>query len=85
VAKKRSVLMQCFEQFKADLTKQEGVTDMRFTIMGSGQVTQPQVTGDLANTQVAGCLERRISQLKFPPHKDKELTLQLPFKYRVNQ
>jgi len=85
VARKRDVLMQCFEQHKEDLTKDEGVTDMRFTIVSSGSVTGPKVTGDLANTAVAGCLERRIAQFKFPAHKDKELTLQLPFKYRVSR
>jgi serine/threonine protein kinase len=83
VGRSRASIMRCFELHKADLTKDQGVTQIRFTILGNGEVARPSVAGDLEGTKVARCLEGRVGSLHFPPHVDKELTLSLPLKYQV--
>jgi hypothetical protein len=43
------------------------------------------VLGGFGGTKVGKCLEERVGKLRFPAHKDKEISLGLPFEYHVRR
>ena len=83
VSRERSGVMSCFESHKSELPSANGAVTVQFSILASGKVTGASTTGPLAGTGVARCLEQRVTRMRFPVHKDKEVTLALPFEYRV--
>jgi serine/threonine-protein kinase len=85
VGREQAPIMRCFERYKEDLGGTEGQVTVKFTIHSSGRVTAAQVTSGAVGDRVNRCLETQISALHFPPHKDKEVTLSLPFAYRVRR
>ncbi|HSP80425.1 MAG TPA: protein kinase [Myxococcaceae bacterium] len=84
VSRGRARIMSCFEQHKASLPSDEGEVRVRFTIYSSGKV-KADTQGPLARTAVGQCLERQVERLRFPAHKDQEVTVVLPFGYRVTR
>jgi serine/threonine protein kinase len=84
VSRNRARIMSCFEQFKRDLPADEGDVKVRFTIYSSGKATA-ETQGPLADRPVGRCLEKQVARLRFPPHRDKEVTVVLPFGYRVTR
>jgi serine/threonine-protein kinase len=84
VAKGQARIMSCFDQHKSSLTSDSGEVRVRLTIYSSGR-TKAETQGPLASTPVGKCLERQVQRLRFPAHRDKELTVYLPFGYRVTR
>jgi serine/threonine-protein kinase len=85
VSRERGLVMGCFETHKDELPSANGQVTVQFSILASGKVTGALARGPLAGTPVAHCLEQRVTRMKFPVHKDKEVTLALPFEYRVER
>jgi serine/threonine protein kinase len=84
VTRNRARIMTCFEQFKRDLPADEGDVKVRFTIYSSGKA-DAETQGPLAARPVGKCLEKQVARLRFPAHRDKEVTVVLPFGYRVTR
>ncbi|HYO70803.1 MAG TPA: protein kinase [Archangium sp.] len=84
VSRNRARIMSCFEQFKRDLPSSEGNVQVRFTIFSSGKA-DAATQGPLATRPVGKCLEKQVERLRFPAHRDKEVTVVLPFGYRVTR
>jgi serine/threonine-protein kinase len=74
---------RCFEANKDDLPGATGQLAVNFTIAGNGRVTA--VKSQLPDKKVGRCVEGVVGGMKFPAHKDKEVTLTLPFAYQVNR
>lgn len=77
-----AAVSKCFEQNKADLPGATGQLAVNFTIAGNGRVAA--VKSQLPDKKVGKCVEGVVAGMKFPAHKDKEVTLTLPFAYQVN-
>ncbi|PTL79210.1 protein kinase [Vitiosangium sp. GDMCC 1.1324] len=84
VSRNRARIMTCFEQYKRDLPADEGDVQVRFTIYSSGKA-DAATQGPLAARPVGKCLEKQVERLRFPAHRDKEVTVVLPFGYRVTR
>lgn len=84
VTRNRARIMSCFEQYKRDLPADEGDVKVRFTIYSSGKANA-ETQGPLAARPVGRCLEKQVERLRFPAHRDKEVTVVLPFGYRVTR
>lgn len=84
VSRNRARIMSCFEQYKRELPADEGQVQVRFTIFSSGKA-DAATQGALAAKPVGKCLEKQVERLRFPPHRDKEVTVVLPFGYRVTR
>jgi serine/threonine-protein kinase len=85
VNKGRGPILECFESFKEELPGEQGQVSVSFTILGSGKVTHARVGDSLGGSRVGRCLEQRVGKLRFPAHKDKEISLSLPFGYRIQR
>ena len=84
VSRNRARIMSCFEQYKGELPADEGQVQVRFTIFSSGKA-DAATQGPLAERPVGKCLEKQVERLRFPAHRDKEVTGVLPFSYRVER
>jgi serine/threonine protein kinase len=84
VSRGRARIMSCFEQHKQALPSDAGEVQVRFTIYSSGKV-KAEAQGPLASSAVGQCLERQVQALRFPAHRDQEVTVVLPFGYRVTR
>jgi serine/threonine-protein kinase len=80
----RASIKTCFEQYKADLPSDTGEVRVRFTIYGTGRV-KAAAQGPLASAPVGRCLEKKVERLRFPQHRDKEVTAEMNFDYRVQR
>ncbi|RJS18107.1 serine/threonine protein kinase [Corallococcus sp. H22C18031201] len=80
----RSRITSCFERFKADLPASQGEVQVQLRIVSSGKVTA-DTKGPLASTEVGRCLESQAQRLRFPAHRDQEVTVMMPFSWRVTQ
>jgi serine/threonine-protein kinase len=80
----RAGIKTCFEQHKADLPSDTGEVRVRFTIYGTGRV-KADAQGPLASAPVGQCLEKKVERLRFPQHRDKEVTVEMSFDYRVQR
>ena len=76
-----SAVSRCFEQNKEDLPSESGQLSVNFTINGSGKVSSAK--SQLSDEKVGKCVEQVVSAMRFPKHKDKEVSLTLPFSYQV--
>ena len=74
---------RCFEQNKGDLPAEQGELSVGFTINASGRVSSAK--SQLPDKKVGRCLEQLVSGMRFPVHKDKEVSLSLPFAYQVKR
>jgi serine/threonine-protein kinase len=84
VSKGRARITSCFERYKADLPANEGEVQVQLTIASSGKV-QAGTRGPLGPTGVGRCLESQAEKLRFPPHRDQEVSVVMPFSWRVTQ
>ncbi|HEX8826019.1 MAG TPA: AgmX/PglI C-terminal domain-containing protein, partial [Archangium sp.] len=84
VARGRARIMSCFDQYKRELPSDQGEVQVRFTIFSSGR-TEASIQGPLATQPVGRCLEKQVERLRFPAHRDKEVTVVQPFGYRVTR
>ncbi|AKQ68146.1 Tyrosine-protein kinase masK [Myxococcus hansupus] len=84
VSRGRSRISSCFERFKADLPSSQGEVQVQLTIVGSGKV-RAGTRGPLASSNVGRCLETQAERLRFPAHRDQEVTVVMPFTWRVTQ
>ncbi|GHG93669.1 hypothetical protein GCM10012319_56220 [Comamonas sp. KCTC 72670] len=84
VSRGRSRISSCFERFKADLPSSQGEVQVQLTIAGSGKV-RAGTRGPLASSGVGRCLETQAERLRFPAHRDQEVTVVMPFTWRVTQ
>ncbi|HZI11969.1 MAG TPA: protein kinase [Myxococcus sp.] len=84
VSRGRARITACFERYKADLPANEGEVQLQLTIAASGKV-QAGTRGPLAPTGVGRCLESQAEKLRFPVHRDKEVSVVMPFSWRVTQ
>jgi len=71
----------CFETFMRELPGEEGQVAVTFTILGNGKVVNAKVASAFSGTKVGRCVEQRVAKVRFPAHKDKEISLTLPFGY----
>ena len=74
---------KCFEQNKDDLPSETGQMSVDFTINGAGRVSSAK--SQLPDKKVGKCVEQVVSGMRFPVHKDKEVSLNLPFSYQVKR
>ncbi|WP_164006875.1 protein kinase domain-containing protein [Pyxidicoccus trucidator] len=84
VSRGRARITSCFERFKADLPSTQGEVQVQLTIASSGKV-QAGTRGPLASSGVGRCLETQTERLRFPAHRDQEVTVVMPFSWRVTQ
>jgi serine/threonine-protein kinase len=80
----RSRITSCFERYKMDLPASQGEVQVQLTIVSSGKV-KADTKGPLASTGVGRCLEAQAQRLRFPAHRDQEVTVMMPFSWRVTQ
>ncbi len=79
----KSAIYNCFQQHKGDLPADEGRLKVTFTIPSSGKVSSAQ--SELSDKAVGQCVEKVVKQLRFPVHKDKEVTLTVPLEWQVKR
>lgn len=84
VSRGRARITSCFERFKTDLPSSQGEVQVQLTIASSGKV-QAGTRGALASTGVGRCLEAQAERLRFPAHRDQEVTVVMPFSWRVTE
>ena len=84
VSRGRARITTCFERYKADLPSNQGEVQVQLTIVSSGKV-RAGTRGPLASSGVGRCLEAQAERLRFPPHRDQEVTVVMPFSWRVTQ
>ncbi|QSQ19405.1 serine/threonine protein kinase [Pyxidicoccus parkwayensis] len=84
VSRGRARITSCFEHYKADLPSTQGEVQVQLTIASSGKV-QAGTRGPLASTGVGRCLEAQAERLRFPAHRDQEVTVVMPFSWRVTE
>lgn len=82
VAKQRKAFMSCFEANKASLDAEQGTTNVQISILSSGRVAS--VTTDVGGP-LGQCLQAEAKRLRFPVHRDKEVTLTLPLAFEVKR
>ena len=84
VARRRSTVLHCFEQYKDQLPGNRGQISIKFSISGTGKVTNASVEGPFATTPVGLCLQQKVQQIKFPRNTDREITVSIPFAYSIH-
>jgi serine/threonine-protein kinase len=84
VSRNQARIMTCFDQFKRDLPSDKGAVQVHFTIYSSGKA-DAATQGPLASKPVGRCLEKQLERLRFPVHRDKEISVVLPLAYHVTQ
>ncbi|WP_426749997.1 protein kinase domain-containing protein [Myxococcus sp. Y35] len=84
VSRGRSRISSCFERYKADLPSSQGEVQVQLTIVSSGKV-RAGTRGPLATSNVGRCLEAQAERLRFPAHRDQEVTVVMPFTWLVTQ
>ncbi|MFP2932839.1 protein kinase domain-containing protein [Pyxidicoccus sp. 3LG] len=84
VSRGRARITSCFERYKADLPASQGEVQVQLTIASSGKV-KAGTRGELATSGVGRCLEAQAERLRFPAHRDQEVTVVMPFSWRVTQ
>ena len=84
MSKGRGRIASCFERYKADLPSDTGVVRVQLSIASSGKV-KASTQGPLASKTVGQCLETQAEHLRFPPHRDQEVNVVLPFDYTVKR
>ncbi|GMT99634.1 hypothetical protein KH5H1_37540 [Corallococcus caeni] len=84
VSNGRSKITGCFERYKSDLPSAAGEVQVQLTIVSSGKV-RAGTRGPLASTAVGRCLETQAQSLRFPAHRDQEVTVLMPFSWKVTQ
>lgn len=84
VSNGRSKITGCFERYKSDLPSSAGEVQVQLTIVSSGKV-RASTRGPLASTAVGRCLETQAQSLRFPAHRDQEVTVLMPFSWKVTQ
>ncbi|MCY1016053.1 protein kinase domain-containing protein [Pyxidicoccus sp. MSG2] len=84
VSRGRARITSCFERFKTDLPSSQGEVQVQLTIASSGKV-KAGTRGPLASTGVGRCLEAQAERLRFPAHRDQEVTVVMPFSWRVTE
>ncbi len=83
VSAHKPAIYNCFQQHKGDLPADEGKLKVTFTIVSSGKVSAAQ--SELSDKQVGRCVEQVVKGMHFPVHKDKEVSLTLPFEWQVKR
>ncbi len=78
-----AAVSRCFEQNKGDLPAETGQMAVNFTINGAGKVVS--ATSQLPDKKVGRCVEQLVAAMRFPVHRDKEVSLTLPFAYQVKR
>ncbi|MCP3138525.1 protein kinase [Pyxidicoccus sp. QH1ED-7-1] len=84
VSRGQARITACFERYKTDLSASQGKVQVQLTIASSGKV-KAGTKGALASSGVGRCLEAQIERLRFPAHRDQEVTVVMPFEWRVTQ
>ncbi|MBZ4418160.1 protein kinase [Myxococcus sp. RHST-1-4] len=84
VSRGRARITGCFERYKSDLPATQGEVQVQLTIASSGRV-RAGTRGPLASSSVGRCLETQAERLRFPAHRDQEVTVVMPFSWRVTQ
>lgn len=84
VSRGRARITSCFERYKSDLPSTQGEVQVQLTIASSGKV-QAGTRGPLASTGVGRCLETQAEHLRFPAHRDQQVTVVMPFSWRVTE
>jgi serine/threonine-protein kinase len=84
VSRGRARITSCFERFKTDLPSSQGEVQVQLTIASSGKV-KAGTRGPLASSGVGRCLEAQAERLRFPAHRDQEVTVVMPFSWRVTE
>jgi len=84
VAYARARLLACFEKHREALSSAEGQVTLTFTIQQAGNVSDARVSaGGGENSPLSACIVAQIKTMRFPRHTDKEVTVNLPFVYKV--
>jgi serine/threonine-protein kinase len=86
VALSRAKLLGCFEQNRAALPSGDGKVTLTFTIVKSGTVSNAAVDSPGGSSgPLSQCIVRQVKAMRFPSHKDNEVTVSLPFLYKVSK
>jgi serine/threonine protein kinase len=72
-------IARCLSTHEKDLDGEKGQVKLRMTIGASGKVTD--ASSELADRGVGKCLESHARSIRFPAHKDKEVSFVLPVQY----
>ena len=84
VGRARARLLGCFEQHRALLTSGDGKVVLTFTILQTGKVSAATVDLQDAKLQpLSKCIVGEVKRIRFPRHLDKEVTVSVPFVYKV--
>lgn len=75
-------VMSCFQQHREELKADRGTVNVAFRILRSGQVSEARAE---LGGRVGACLEARVKALKFPRHRDAEVSLTLPLIYELKR
>ncbi|MBI5547180.1 MAG: protein kinase [Deltaproteobacteria bacterium] len=84
VGRSRTRLLACFERHRAALGSAEGQVTLTFTILQAGTVSAARVSSPgFEASPLSACIVEQIRAMRFPRHTDKEVTVNLPFVYKV--
>jgi len=84
LGRNRAKILHCFEAGRAALSQNEGEIVLEMTIVSSGRVSAASVaTPAYAGTPIAECILREVKRLRFPRHRDAELAISMPFRFRI--
>ncbi|MGC4122795.1 MAG: protein kinase [Myxococcales bacterium] len=84
VGRSRARLLACFEKHREALSSSEGQVTLTFTILQAGNVSDAKVSsGGVQSSPLSSCIVEQIKAMRFPRHTDKEVTVNLPFVYKV--
>ncbi len=77
-------LLGCFEANRSSLASSQGEVSIQITIEQSGKVAEARLsTPGVQGSKLGECIVRQVRALRFPRHADKEVTVNLPFKYHT--
>ncbi len=84
VSRSSDSILGCFEKFRSTLSATEGEVTLTMTILQSGAVSDARVaTPGFESNPLSACIVRQVKALRFPRNVDREVTISLPFRYRV--
>jgi serine/threonine protein kinase len=79
-------LTACLRRYSADLPAQEGQIIIEVTVASSGKVSAARATmPEVRSSGLATCLTSEATNMRFPRHRDSEVTFKFPLVYKKGQ
>jgi hypothetical protein len=78
----RQDIVAAFAQLRGEFDRcaagQHGIAEVQATLLGSGRVSAPRVSGAFAGTPASFCMERAVRNHTFPAFSDAQVRISIP-------